>query len=175
MKIRATFIGRDFIRWIRASQRVRTIAGNQLNDLPYRQALDYIDLIRKNISSDKYGATYADYNPRYASWKYNIFRSTGGFWELRGELLAALKAIKFGRGWLGGIPAGVMDSGNVSWLGIGDKGRSIPIALYGQWMEYGRRGQPARPLFGPTLDEYSGAGAVKRGIESLKRIRSGWR
>ena len=130
MRIYVSFKGSHFIRWIRANHRVRTIAGHQLNDLPYRQALDYIDLIRKNISSDKYGGSYATYTRRYATWKYNIFRSTGGFWELRGELMAALKAIKIGKGWLGGIPAGVMDSGNVSWLGIGDKGRPVPIALY---------------------------------------------
>lgn len=95
---------------------------------------------------------------------------------MRGELMRSLTTIRLSaKGWLGGIPSGVMDSGNVSWLGGGDKGRPVPIALYAQWMEFGRRGQPARPLFAPTLNEYAKGGAIKRGSESLGKIRSGWR
>lgn len=175
MKIYVSFIGSDFVRYIRALRRLSTIAGHQLNDLPYRQALDYVDLVRKNINSNRYAGRYSPYSKRYADWKYNIFKATGGFWILRGELESALKTFKIGKGWMGGLPAGVTDSGNVSWLGAGDKGRPVPIALYGQWMEYGRRGQPPRPVFQPSLDEYGSSGAIKRGIESLKRIRSGWR
>lgn len=89
--------------------------------------------------------------------------------------MASLKSYKEKAGWFGGVPAGVVDSGNVSWFGKGDRGRPIPIAQYANWMEYGRRGQPARPLFGPTLIEYADGKAKVMGGNSLNQIGKGWR
>ena len=77
--------------------------------------------------------------------------------------------------WFGGIAAGVYDTGNVSWLGQGNKGRKVQIAQYGHWMEYGRRGQPARPLFTPTLTEYASGQASATASNSLRQIGGGWR
>lgn len=147
--------------------------------LPYRQATDYADLLRVNITTGKYDASYQPYNLRYFDWKYFIFGSNYGFWRLRGELFKSISVFKHSEGrktgWMGGIPSGEMDSGNVSWLGKGDKGRRLPIALYARWMEYGRRGQPERPLFQPTLVEYQGKGAWEQALKTLAKFKGSWR
>ena len=136
---------------MRAAERVKRTARFQQNDLPRLMSIDYIDAIRKNISIGKYASTYAKYSQRYREWKYLIFKSTGGFWYLRGELFTSLKSFK------------------------GDKGRRMPIALYAYWLEYGRRGQPARPLFRPTLVEYSEQKALLRLEDSRQKLMGGWR
>lgn len=138
-------------------------------------SIEYVDDIRKNIFSGRFSSTYSPYNARYEYWKYNVFKSFGSFWYLRGELVSSLKSFKVPKGWMGGIPAGVMDSGNVSWLGKGDRGRPVPIAEYARWMEYGRKGQPARPLFRPTLIEYADTRAMVH-LDNAKSLLIGaWR
>ena len=178
--IQVRFVSYQFRRWMRATEKIKATALSEKENLPRRMSIDYVDEIRKNITIGRFSNTYAAYNERYRKWKYTIFKSTGGFWNLRGELLAALEAknmssTKFTSRWFAGIPAGVFDSGNVSWFGKGDKGRSLPIALYAYYLEYGRRGQPSRPLFRPTLIEYASKGAVKRLEESRKLIMLGWK
>ena len=79
------------------------------------------------------------------------------------------------KGWMGGVPSGEMDSGNVSWFGRGDRGRRLPIALYARWMEFGRRGQPERPLFQPTLVEYRTGKAIEQFGKSMAKIRGAWK
>ena len=71
---------------------------------------------------------------------------------------------------------GVMDSGKKSWFGKADKGPRKEIAWYGRMGEYGRTGQPARPLFEPTLDEYliEADGIGKRAKESMRKIGNNW-
>ena len=172
------FISFQYKRWMRAIDKIRRASIIEEDRLPYRMAIDYVDALRANIMSGKFNAGYSPYNARYFQWKYFVFRSAGGFWELRGELINAMSVFKSPtrvKGWMGGIPSGERDSGNVSWLGSGDKGRSIPIAQYANWMEFGRRGQPARPLFQPTLVEYSKEGAIRQlGITHVK-IRGAWK
>jgi len=173
--IQVRFVSYQYNRWMRSVEKIKAVAYSEELNLPRRMSIDYTDLIRKNLLTGKYSSTYARYNERYAHWKYQIFKSAGGFWELRGYLLNSIKSFKSGKGWFGGIPAGVMDVGNVSWFGKGDRGRPMPIALYAYWMEYGRRGQPSRPLFRPTLIEYSEGKALARIDESKTKIGEGWR
>ncbi|MHA2047153.1 MAG: hypothetical protein ACW99G_20365 [Candidatus Thorarchaeota archaeon] len=175
MSIQIRFVSYQYNRWKRAIDRLRKIALIQENELPRRMSIDYVDLIRKNIYTGKYNATYPRYNQRYMWWKYLVMHSVGSFWYLRGELVLSLRSRKAKRGWFGGIPEGVLDSGNVSWLGKGDRGRRIPIAQYAHWMEYGRAGQPPRPLFRPTLIEYSQGKALVRLKEVRNMLIGAWR
>jgi hypothetical protein len=175
MSIQIRFVSYQYKRWIRAIEKIKVIALSEEDNLPRKMSIEYIDEIRKNISAGRYSTTYVRYNQRYQEWKYSVFKSSGGFWELRGELMASLKSFKSGKGWFGGVPAGVYDSGNVSWFGQGDKGRKVLIAQYANWMEYGRRGQPPRPLFGPTLIEYSAGKAKTTAATSQHQIGKGWR
>lgn len=177
--VQIKFISFQLNRWNKACDKEVTVSKLEEDRLPYRQANDYADLLRVNIVSGKHTAGYQGYNIRYFDWKYNVFGSTYGFWRLRGELFKAITVFKHRqgglKGWMGGIPSGEMDSGNVSWLGRGDRGRKMPIAQYAHWMEFGRRGQPARPMFGPTMVEYSASGAIKQLGESFRKIRGAWR
>ena len=177
--INIRFVGFQLKRWLRACDRELGAALIETDRLPFRMATDYADLIRVNITTGKYDAAYQGYNLRYYNWKYNVFKSKGGFWKLRGELFKAISVFKHTdgklKGWMGGIPSGEMDSGNVSWLGKGDKGRRLPIALYARWMEFGRRRQPERPLFQPTLVEYRTGKAIEQFGRSMAKIKGAWR
>jgi hypothetical protein len=138
-------------------------------------AFEFIDLIRDNIQTGKYDASYPAYNERYAHWKYNIYGSQGGFWFLRGDLYRSLSVFKEESGWMAGVPAGVMDYGMKSWFGANVARRQLPIALYARWMEFGRAGQPERPLFQPTTVEYWRGGMRNKAAESLGFIKGEWR
>ncbi len=175
MSIRIRFVSFQYKRWMRAADKLKRLALFEKEDLPRKMSIEYIDNIRNNINTGRYSSSYAPYNNRYRIWKYFVFRSAGGFWKLRGELVTSLKSYKVGKGWFGGIPANILDSGNVSWFGKGDQGRKIPIAQYAYWMEYGRTGQPARPLFGPTLIEYSDGQAKVTALHSQRKVGKGWR
>jgi len=172
-------VGFQLKRWFRACDRELAVAIQETDRLPYRQAVGYADKIRENIQSGKFDASYQPYNMRYFDWKYFTFGSNYGFWRLRGELFRSISVFKERdgklKGWMGGIPSGERDSGNVSWFGQGDKGRSLPIALYARWMEFGRRGQPERPLFQPTLVQYHMGGAVQQMKLTFAKIRGAWR
>ena len=50
----------------------------------------------------------------------------------------------------------------------------MEIAEYGWWMEYGRYGQPARPLFTPTRDEYANGQWKKRADDVLQKVNNSW-
>lgn len=173
------FVGFQYKRWMKAALREIETAALEQSNLPRRMAIDYADLLRTNITSGKFDSSYAPYNMRYFDWKYFVFGSDYGFWRLRGELFRAISVFRHRdgkvKGWMGGIPSGEMDSGNVSWLGKGDRGRRLPIALYARWMEFGRRGQPERPLFQPTLVEYRAGGAVDQLFRTAARLRRAWR
>lgn len=173
--ITVRFVSYQYNRWMRAIDKLRSIALSERDNLPRLMSIDYIDAIRKNIYTGKFNGTYRSYNPRYSDWKYGTYGSIGSFWFLAGDLVTSLKSQKMGTSWFGGIPAGVYDTGGKSWLGSGDRGRSMPIAQYANWMEYGRSGQPSRPLFRPTLIEYSSGKALTRLGEARRNLIGGWR
>jgi len=169
----------QYKRWMRAVDGLKRIALSEKENLPRKMSIDYIDLIRLNIFTGKYSSTYARYSERYRKWKYMVFKSTGGFWQLRNELVMSLQSkrktsTKYIGRWFGGIPSNARDTGGVSWLGKGDKGRPLSIALYANWMEYGRSGQPARPLFRPTLIEYAEKKATVRLGQSRRLLMGRW-
>ena len=136
-----------------------------------------------NITSQRYAPSYEAYRgEKYVEWKSKYGRGTGksDFWILYGDLIKAiqLRMIK----WRGkshlfvGIPPGVFDSGGKSWFGKGDKGEAKEIIKYAIWMEKGRAGQPARPLFEPTQDEFAVSDLRHRMLaQAAIRVAWGWR
>ena len=177
--VQIRFAGFQLKRWLRACDRELARVAIEKDRLPFRMATDYADLVRVNITTGRFDSAYQKYNERYADWKYNVFGSKGGFWKLRGELFKSIAVFRHSdgklSGWMGGVPSGEMDSGNVSWLGKGDRGRRLPIALYARWMEFGRRGQPERPLFQPTLVQYRTGKAIEQFTRSMATIKGAWR
>lgn len=148
-------------------------AVREQDNLPYRQAVGYVNLIRENIMTQKYAASYRPYSERYYEWKYHIFGSHGGFWFLKGHLVDSLTPFKEGKGWMGGVPPGILVEGS-SWYGEGYTGRPAYVGEYARYMEYGRVGQPERPLFQPSLVEYREGGAQQEAIKTLNNIASRW-
>lgn len=142
-------------------------------DLPFKCAIDFRDLLIRNITSQKYSSGYPKYSKEYAKWKSETARAGNKFWVLGGDLLRSLSFFKVKDGWMSGIPPGVRDSGGKSMYGKG--GRPVLISVYGRFMELGRRGQEPRELFKPTTNEYAKGPWQKRGRESLKIIARGWK
>ena len=173
LRIHIRFRRSDYTRWLRATAKIQAEALRESLNLPYRMAVGYTNLVRSNISTGKFTAMYAPYSERYYHWKYFIFGSSGGFWYLKGHLLRSLTTFRHENGWMGGIPAGIQVEGS-SWFGEGQTGRPAYVAEYGNWMEFGRGRQPARPLFTPTLKEYRENEALKEAVVSLNKVASRW-
>ena len=161
-------------RWIAATNRLSALLKVEKKELPYRNAVKFSLLIVHNISTQKYAGGYAPLNTRYKEWKKQYGRSRKEFWALFNNLIQRVAAFKVVGGWMGGIEAGHL-VGGTSWFGKGDKGHSVDIAEYAGWLERGRSGQPARPLFQPTTEEYWKEGFVKEGIQSLRKVKGAWK
>ncbi len=166
----------DVTRFNRALDRIAHKARTQEQILPFNASTDYKHLLIRNILTQKYAGSYAPYSERYAKWKAQTMMMGSHFWMLFGDLRESIATFKVPGGFFSGIPVGAFDSGGKSMFGTPDelKGKSKRISMYGRAMEYGI-GQPARPLFGPTLNEYFLGGFSLRGLESLNKIRLGWR
>lgn len=141
------------------------VDGGELNR---RCSIGYMQLLVRNIM----GLTRPNppYVPRYRTWKFEYGKM--GYpapWRLFGDLVRNISNFREGIGWVGGIPAGVMDSGGKSWAGKGDKGKPKRIAMYAAVNE--RR----RPIFRPTMEEYADAEWPKQGTLALRNIGRGWR
>jgi hypothetical protein len=182
MMIKMMFDPKEFYRWMRAISDVREAAKFQKWDIPWKMATDYKELLFANIVSGKFANTYAPYSDIYLEWKtYRLggaFRLQGTghrmFWRLYGDLLRSLSVFRTKGGVMGGVPAGVKDSGYKSIFS--KKRRSKPIAMYARVMEFGlaaHRGK-ARPVFGPTARMYAQHGWPRRGREALRGIAKQW-
>lgn len=174
MRVLIRFRTGDYSKWLRATVNLAIQGTIEKNKLPQRHAINYVNAVRSNISTGKFDAAYAPYNERYYHWKYFVFKSHGGFWFLKGNLYSSLSAFRHEDGWMGGIPAGIQVEGS-SWFGQGFEGKPRYVAQYGRWMEYGRPGQPARPLFRPTFGEYKEGQALQEMNQSMIRLRNKWR
>lgn len=165
-----------FRRIIFAIEKMISMAILQKKDLPYKSAIDYKQLLVQNILTQKYASTYSPYSPWYAHWKTVTMLSGSHFWRLYGDLLKAITTRQATNGYFSGVPSGVMDSGGKSLFGTrkNPRGKRKPIAMYGRVMEGGLNNHPARPVFGPTRDEYARSGWPVRGRESLKKIGNQW-
>jgi hypothetical protein len=182
MIIHMVFDPKQYARWLRAISDIREAAKFQKYDMPWKMATDYKNLLFKNIVDGKFAISYAPYSDIYLSWKTQklggAFRLQGTghkmFWRLYGDLLRSLSVFRTSNGVMGGVPAGVKDSGYKSIFS--KKRRSKPIAMYARVMEFGlaaHRGK-ARPVFRPTAKEYAQNGWSKRGREALAKLGAKW-
>lgn len=170
----ARFNQLELKRWIAAVNKVSSVLKTEKVGLPYRNAVEFSHLVVNNISTQKYAGGYAPLNTRYREWKEQYGRSGKEFWALFNNLIQRISAFKVKGGWMGGIESGMM-VGGTSWFGRGNVGHLVDVAEYARWLEEGRKGQPARPLFAPTTEEYWEDGFFKKGAESLRKIKGAWR
>lgn len=175
--IRVHFNINDARRWVHATKNVLTTAIREEEVNSNLNAIHFSNLLRKNISSQKYMGSYAPLNDRYAMWKATYGRFKSGYWRLFGALLENISPTRLGKNkWLGGVRPGSKHPGGTSWFGKGDKtSGSTDLTQIGRFLEFGRKGQPARPIIAPTTEEYSSGQWVKEGESSLRKIANKWR
>lgn len=162
-----------------ALDRLERYCATTVKGLDYRNAASYYTLLINNIlnADAKYGFHgKAPYSHRYAAWK----KTWGKFWQLHGDLLSSIEKKRSKGGWSVGIPKGKMDSGGKSWFGKtvahpAPRGKSREIAMYAYFLEHGRKGQPPRPIVGPTREEYAQGDWIKHGTKALRGLRGAWR
>lgn len=178
---RVYFNQNDLQRLIFATHKEESQAELQVHDMQRRCAVDFLMLLRRNILTNRHTGNYDSLSSDYRKWKKDHGKMGMGFWKLFGDLFRSLQTSKIGRqsrwraGYFAGVPRGARDSGGKSWYGKGDKGASKSIEQIGTWMEEGRTGQPARPIFGPTTEGYIKSGAwTKRGVQSLDKMKWSW-
>jgi hypothetical protein len=170
----------DVRRVLRAFRRIERAVDREKKELPYRCAVEYVNLLRGNIMTQKFAGGYAPYHPRYANWKAQYFASSG-YWVMRGTVVNSLTVYRdrHPQRWVGGIrPNAGMVPGS-SWFGPPGRGKPKSINMYAYVNEYGGNyvgaNHPARPVFRPTKKEYERGGFPKRGRESLDIIGRSWR
>ena len=177
----------DLKRIFDAVKRIEMVSEYEIKTIMQRKcAEEQAQDIKLYIISQALSGGYAPYNPRYMLWKVTNYQQNVAYWMLSGELLKSITVFKhqynmrWGSqyGYMAGIPSGLADRGDKSWLGTATtkRGRSVYIAQYAHWMEYGRNGQPARPLFRPATALYAGGGKWQRnGLAALNKIKYEWR
>lgn len=165
-------------KFIRACNRVQRAIEREKHALPMRQALDYRDLLRLAIITQKYASSYPPYNPRYEDWKTKYFAATG-FLVMRSIMVSNLTVYR-GRykNWVyAGLPPGLVAPGS-SWFGPPGIGKTPQVSMYAWVNEYGGNWgygyHPPRPVWRPTKEEYKREGFINRGKESLEVIRRSW-
>lgn len=170
----------DVARILRALSRLEVQVRLQAKVMPYRSAVDYQHLVISNLTSQRFAGGYAPYSDQplghhgsYAEWKLKQGLGTQ-YWKLYGDLVQNIKVFKAGDNWMAGVTPGVMASVSSSLFGKARGVRKVLISQYALWMEYGRRGQPARPLFTPTKVEYRRRGFVIQGQKALRALKRGW-
>jgi hypothetical protein len=163
----------DVARILRALTKVSAKTHRQAKIMPYRSAVDFQFLVIHNLTSQRFAGGYTPYSEIYQEWK---LRQKLGmqFWKLYGDLVQNIKVFKVGTDWMAGVTPGVRATVSSSLFGKAKEARKVLISQYALWMEFGRRGQPARPLFRPTKTEYRRGGFIIQGQKSLRRIMMGW-
>jgi hypothetical protein len=170
----------DIRRYLRALKRVERAVDREKRELPYRGAVDYVNLLTKNIMSQKYLAGAAPYNPKYEKWKSQHFMMRG-FWIMRGEIIRSLTVYRdrHPQRWIGGLPKNAGMVPGSSWFMPPGSGKPKSINMYAYVNEYGGvyagYNHPARPIFRPTKVEYQRDGFPKRIKESKNIIGRSWR
>ena len=160
----------DFRRVRSAMTRQITFAQREKNDLPYRCAVSFKDLVFSKILAGDFN--HPAYNPDYAKFKKRY--GDKGPWRLHDNLLQSLTAFKTADGWMGGIPDGAPVI-RISGKPGGRNNRSIKIAHYAKLLEYGLDIQKKRPVFVPTTDEFENSGFPEEVNKSAAMLRNAWR
>ena len=156
--------------------KVKRVIKGLSRTLPKDASREYSQLVKNAIINGHGIKPYAKYSPHYKAWKEKN-KLGSKFWKLRGDLEKAcgsyrIKETKNSTTYLGGVPAGIKDSGGKNW---GLKGPATEIAKYGRWLEFGRRGQKARPIFGPMARKYYRTGYGRLCAKYFGKVKSLWR
>lgn len=160
----------DLSRIIRAVNAVDRTVNIQSKQLPYRMALECADLLRKNISTGAI-AVPGRYNQKYIEYKQLMVGHLRP-WVLFGDVLANITVFRQEEGFMAGIPAGRMDSGEKGWFGTG---KPSYIAAYARANEYGEGNTPERPVFRPTFAQYQGTRVQNHINKVMNEIKRWWR
>ena len=173
MKITAEFNKADLQKIYKNIEKVKRVITGLSRTLPRDASRQYSELVKNAIIN---GRSYAKYSPSYKAWKDS--KGFGGkFWKLKGDLERATGSYKIRETattceYLGGVKAGIKDSGGKNW---NQKGPSKDIAWYGRMMEFGRRGQKARPLFGPMARKYYRTSYGRLVTKQFGKVKSLWK
>lgn len=175
MKVNET----DLRKVTRAIDKVSRRSPKIAMDMQKKCAIEYYQLVAKNILSGKY--RFVPYNERYADWKARNYGALP-FWVLGGDLVRSLTVKRMdSRSFFGGVPQGIKDSGGKSYSGAG---RSKEIAWYGKIAEEGgtfttrsgkRQKHPPRPVFGPSRRDFANNKWKRQGDTALGEIKKIWR
>ena len=122
-----------------------------------RQAsINYRNKLIRNITSQKYAGKYAPLNPDYKEWKQQKGRADA-FWMSTRLLVNSIDMLQLDhKTYLIG-PGVNYDIGSAGWF---KNSKPRPISKYAVYGEVGHGGnrhggpQPARPIFGPTRDDF---------------------
>lgn len=155
MNLTCEFNKAELLKIYKNIDKVKRVIKGLVRTIPQQASREYSELVKNAIINGRGIKAYTKYSPHYKAWKDS--EGFGNkFWKLQGDLERAtgshrIKETKNTCEYLGGVKAGARDSGGKNWE---LKGPSKEIVTYGKWMEFGRRGQPARPLFGPMARKY---------------------
>jgi len=134
-------------------------------------------LLITNIMDEKYSGSYEPLNERYEDWKAKHGGETG-FWKLWGDLVRAISIRSTPKGFTVGIEKGVMPTRSSS---TGKVQKLTPVWEYAYYGEFGRgpggwstKGQPARPVFKPSAEEFRLSFLDKRRRDAFDKIKRAW-
>lgn len=171
--MKVEFVQSDVQRIMQAAHRVLFTANKEKDDMPKRAARQYANNIINAINGQKYG--WAEHSVYYKGWKY-LHNYDPRKWVMTGELLQAIttQKLKSGRNssfYFAGIPGNIKDSGGKNFFR-----NQLPqnIAWYARMLEYGRKGQPPRPLFVPEFQIFKGLWRLEM-MKARGEIRRAWR
>jgi hypothetical protein len=140
---------------------------------------EYFKKLRQNLYSQKYPANPKPYNKWYRDWKLDNYGYLD-WWHLEGALVKNIKVFEQDGMRMVGIPKGIYAT-NTSMYGTRGSQRKrkkpIEVTQYAYWNEYGSpKGMiPARPVFGPTLNDFIQTDLNKHTLRPTRTIFRGWR
>lgn len=164
------FDPKDLQKIVSATNKITNVVYNASKRLPYRMAIAYAELLRRNITTGVM-PTYPPYHPKYAEYKTLMVGHLKP-WQLFGDVLANITVFRHGKGFMGGIPAGKMDRGGKGWYGTG---KPSSIAAYARANEFGQGKTPARPIFRPTFENFKAKDLPRFEKETFNEIKRWWR
>ena len=148
-----------------------TVANQEKNDLPYRCAVSFKDLVFNKIMTGQ--LSHPDYSEKYSEFK--AIHGGKGPWRLHDNIVESLTAFKSadGEGWCGGIPDGPPVN-RVSYMGK-KWDKMVPIAKYARYIEFGIGGNKKRPVFVPTTEEFRSNSFPEEVNKSAGMLKKAWR
>ena len=145
-----------------------TVANQEKNDLPYRCAVSFKDLVFNKIMSGQF--SHPAYSKKYAEFKQGY--GNNGPWRLHDKLVESLEAFKTEEGWMGGIPASATA---VRISMFGGKSKTVSIAMYARTLEYALDVQKKRSVFVPTTEEFRSNSFPEEVNKSAGMLKKAWR